>query len=417
MLRYRGWLAVGAAGLAVIAGLSASCGGGDSGSSLGSGSGTVPAAANVAAVIVDAGPDPTVNSTVNSLFTTVTVCVPGSTTECQTIDHIQVDTQSYGLRIIASVLNTNLQNLSVVPASDGNPLVECTPFAGGYSWGPVTLVDFTIAGETASSLPIQLIGDSRFPASTVPADCSGKGQQEDTVAIFGANGILGIGVFEPDCGSGCSATSEYYWSCPASGTCTAVAPPTQVQNPVPLFAKDNDGTIIVLPAVSAPGAATLSGSLIFGIDTETNNASGTQTIIGVDSLTGEFTTMFNGNSFPSFIDSGTNGIFFPDGSITLCTGGSGFYCPSSTLDLNATLMGRNGVSYIENFAIGDADTLFSNSPSLAAIPTLGGTFSSSTASSFSNTFDWGLPFFYGRRFFTAIENRTTAVATGPYMAF
>ena len=54
---------------------------------------TAPAAANVASVVVDAGPAGT--SDVNTLFTTVTVCVPGSTTSCQTIDHIQVDTASY----------------------------------------------------------------------------------------------------------------------------------------------------------------------------------------------------------------------------------------------------------------------------------------------------------------------------------
>jgi hypothetical protein len=411
MLAHRGWWAVAAVGLAVIGGLSASCGGGGSGSSLGSASVTVPAAANVAAVIVDSGPDPTVSGTVNSLYTTVTVCVPGSTTECQTIDHIQVDTQSYGLRILAPALTLNL---TVAPASDGNSLVECTPFADGYSWGPVALVDFTIGGETVSNLPIQLIGDSRFPTSTVPTDCSGKGRQEDTIAIFGANGILGIGVFEQDCGSGCTAASGYYYSCPTGGVCSPEnTVTTQVLNPVPLFAKDNDGTLIVLPAVSAPGAATVSGSLIFGIDTESNNASGTQTILAVDPLYGEFTTSYNGQSFTtSIIDSGTNGIFFNDGSITQCSSGSGFYCPSSTLNLTATLTGTNGVSFSESFDIGNADTLFSTNPALAALPTLGGVYASN-----ATTFDWGLPFFYGRRFATAIENHTTAVATGPYMAF
>src|SRR6202034_4695690 len=62
---------------------------------------------NTASVIIDGGPSASSGS-VNTMFTTVTVCVPGSTTSCQTIDHIQVDTGSYGLRLLASVLTVGL---------------------------------------------------------------------------------------------------------------------------------------------------------------------------------------------------------------------------------------------------------------------------------------------------------------------
>ena len=34
-----------------------------------------------------------------------------------------------------------------------------------------------------------------------------------------------------------------------------------------------------------------------------------------------------------------------------------------------------------------------------------------------NEFDWGLPFFYGRTVFTAIENQSTAGGLGPYFAY
>ena len=101
------------------------------------------------------------------------VCAPGSTTNCQTIDHIQVDTGSYGLRILAPVLTVSLP---VVTLSSGSSLVECTQFLDGYSWGPVSLADVKIAGETAGSVPIQVIGDSRF--TTVPAACSNTGSAE-----------------------------------------------------------------------------------------------------------------------------------------------------------------------------------------------------------------------------------------------
>ena len=228
-------------------------------------------------VVVNAGPAALTSPSVNALYTTVTVCVPGSATECQTIDNILVDTGSYGLRLLAPALTLSLP---VAAASDGNALVECVVFADGYSWGPVAAVDAHVAGETASSVPVQIIGDSRFP--TVPSDCSSTGpQEEDTVAAFGANGVLGIGPFVQDCPE-CSASAlpAAYYSCTAAGCANiTVGLASQVQNPVPLFSADNNGTIIVLPAVAAGGAASVTGSLIFGIDTESNNQSGTQTVL------------------------------------------------------------------------------------------------------------------------------------------
>jgi hypothetical protein len=32
-------------------------------------------------------------------------------------------------------------------------------------------------------------------------------------------------------------------------------------------------------------------------------------------------------------------------------------------------------------------------------------------------FDWGLPFFFGRSVYTAIEGRSTSAGFGPYVAF
>jgi len=141
-----------------------SCGGG--GNSLTAPSAPVtPGANNVVGVVVNAGPAALNGPSVNALYTTVTVCVPGSATQCQTIDNILVDTGSYGLRLLAPALTLSLP---VAEASDGNALVECVVFAVGYSWGPVALVDAHVAGETASAVPVQIIGDGRFP--TVPSD-------------------------------------------------------------------------------------------------------------------------------------------------------------------------------------------------------------------------------------------------------
>jgi len=230
---------------------------------------------------------------------------------------------------------------------------------------------------------------------------------------------LGIGVFEQDCGNGCAPPNSmngFYYSCSAAACANIAAPlTTQVLNPVPLFAADNNGTILVLPSVAAPGATTVAGSLIFGIDTQTNNASGNETVLNVDPGNGDFTTTYNSQALTiSFLDYGTNGIYFNDSSIVACTDTNflGFYCPASTQTLSATLTGVNNATTTATFSVGNAQTLATDNPTFTVFPTLAGTYSTSP-----NSFDWGLPFFYGRRIATAIENRATAVGTGPYVAF
>jgi len=399
------------AGLGAVLCLSAiSCGGGSGGSTPPPPPPPPPPTSNVASVIVDQGPS---GNSVNTLFTSITVCAPGSTTSCQTIDHIQVDTGSYGLRLIAPLTVT----LPVQMLASGNSLVECTQFVDGFSWGPVALADITIAGETASSLPVQVIGDSRFP--TVPTGCSGTGTAEDTVATFGANGILGIGPFELDCGDcDTNAAEGVYYACASATSCTETTVPTamQVSNPVTHFAADNNGSIIDLPAVAATGAVTLSGSLIFGIDTQSNNQSGTETVLTLDGMA-ELAITFNGATLAnSFIDSGSNGIFFADSNIPTCTatGLTTFYCPGSTQTLGLSIQGANG-AMVNNltFGVGNTQTMLNANPTFNVFPQLAGTLPAGNA----GTFDYGLAFFYGKRVAVAVEGNMTSVGTGPYIAF
>jgi hypothetical protein len=85
------------------------------------------------------------------------------------------------------------------------------------------------------------------------------------------------------------------------------------------------------------------------------------------------------------------------------------------MSLSATLQGQNGTSVTESFSVGDADTLTDN---IAAAPMLAGTFPESfPGSDASTTFDWGLPFYFGRTVYTVIAGDTTKVGTGPYVAF
>ena len=406
----------GGGGVGVSSSGGSSSGGSSSGGSSSGGSssgGSSGGTGNVANVIIDQGPS---NASVNTLFTSVTVCVPGSTTSCQTIDHIQVDTGSYGLRILAPVLTLTLP---VETLTGGNSLAECTQFVDGYSWGPVVSADLQIAGETAHSVPVQVIGDSRF--TNIPANCSSTGgTQEDTVASFGANGILGVGPFELDCGNCDTVAGGLYYSC--ATTCAETTVPTnlQVANPVTRFATDKNGVIVVLPSVAAGGAANVSGSLIFGIDTQANNQSGTETVLTVDG-NAELLMTFNGQSLAnSFIDSGSNGIFFNDSSITKCVAPPSdptsqivnFYCPATTLSLGPlSIQGMNGVMANNlTFSVGNAQTMFNNN-TFDAFPQLAGTNPNSAS------FDYGLPFFYGRRVAVAVEGATTSAGTGPYIAF
>ena len=406
-------------------GLLTACGGGSSGSFAGVGgggsgggsSGGGTPGQNTVPVVVDQGP-PAAGGSTNVLYTTVTLCAPGSTTQCQTIDHVQVDTGSTGFRVLASVLGTGLQATDMPQSLDvnGHPLDECTQFADGYSWGTVRTADLVIGSETAASLPIQVIGDPA--AATVPASCV-QGPQENTVQTFGANGILGIGNFLTDCGAACAAgaVTGTYYDCPPTGTCApvSVALSSQVQNPVALFGADNNGVVIDLPQAPSPltSTTTLAGTLIFGIGTQSDNAlPATAGIYTLDPNYGTLSTTFNGANYASsFIDSGSNAYFFTDDTIPTCTGQTSFYCPTTTETLQGLIQGQNGASTTISFSVDNALTDFATNS--AVLPNLAGP----AGSSLSGAFDWGLPFFYGRPVYVAFESNTAAGVAGPWVGF
>ncbi len=396
-------------GLFCLAGVLCACGGGGGGSSSSSPSVSTPppaAASNVQPVSVNLGPE---GNYVNGLFTSVTLCIPG-TSSCQTVNDILVDTGSFGLRILGSALTLGLPGQT---DAGGNSIGECAPFVKSFTWGPVETANVQMAGESAPSVPVQLIGPSTFPGP--PANCPNGLPPADTVSALGANGILGIGFFVQDCPACASSGSSnpgFYYSCPSSGcVITTESLQDQVQNPVASFSKDNNGVLIQLPAVGAQGASTASGSLIFGIGTQSDNGLGAAQVYTTDGL-GNFTTIFEGTSYSSsFIDSGSNGLFFLSSGatgITQCTGGNAdFYCPSNTVSLGAQNVGQNGTSGTVAFSIANAQKLFSTGN--AAYSDLGGPN--------PGAFDWGAPFFFGRNVFVAINGAQTPAGAGPYWAY
>lgn len=395
------------------------CGGGSSSSTTtggggGNGGGGGGATANVQSIVVNTGPaagPPTNAPYIDGAFTSVTVCVPGSTTNCQTIGGILVDTGSSGLRVLSSALTIALPQQTV----GGAPIVECLPFVDGFTWGPVQMADMTIAGEKASSMPIQVIGSASF--STIPASCSSNGPEEDDLASLGVNGILGVGSFAQDCGEGCvvsgAANAGFYYACPATGcVVTTEALASQVVNPVVLFATDNNGVILEFPAVTGAEASD-TGSMIFGIGTQSNNGLGSATVYGIDPNTGNFTTTYKNVTYTdqSFLDSGSNAIYFLDKPTTgfpTCTDLTFWYCPTTTQNLSATNQGTNGANGTVAFVVGNADSLTANANDGVA---------NGLAGPNTGMFDWGLPFFFGRTVYTAIDGQNTPAGAGPYWAY
>lgn len=380
-------------------------------------SAAVPAGDNVVPLALGAPYCSHATSYKNKPCLSVTVCEPGTTT-CQTVGDLLLDTGSVGLRIFKQALTA--VTLPQAPAGAGS-LAECVQYADGSAdWGPVKTADVILGGMAPVRVPIQVV-DATF--GSVPASC---GTPEASPADAGFNGILGVGLWAEDCGPACNDPrpqyfpNGWYYSCTGSSCADALAPTSQqVQNPVAHLPADFQGVVVDLPAVPAGGASSATGSLILGIGSRANNAPGSA--VGYPaSGNGYIDTVFDGSTLSrSFIDSGSNGLFFaspPPASanhVADCTAASGWFCPASTMTLPATIQGTAGTpSAGVSFEIGNAESLFSSGN--AVFHELGGGLPPALAASF----DWGLPFFLGRRVYIGIEGAAVAgLGTGPYYAY
>lgn len=410
------------------------------GSGSGSGTGTGNGS-NVLALAVNGGPEAATGFVYqNAAFASATVCAPGSTSNCVTINNLLVDTGSTGLRIFASEVAS--LNLPAINAANGSGAYDCIAFVDdSYLWGPVERADVTLGGETASGLPVQVISGSN---TGIPSSCSnGSTENDNSVELLGANGILGVGNEPSDCflngGSACDPSSGLstppspaYYTCSGTKCSPAfIAAADQVANPVVLFPTDNNGVIVELPSAST-SAPSLTGSLVFGIGTESNNqlpSSATVFTLTCDA----FTTVFGGQTFGvtdaatcagpySFIDSGSNALYFPNvTNIPECSSNvaqgelEGFYCPTTTETLSATMEGEDGASHSASFSVGNADTLLvsEGTSSDAVQPTMAGT------NPVGYGFDWGLPFFYGVNVYSSIDGQRapSGAPAAPWWAY
>lgn len=383
---------------------------------------------NTLGLTIDAGPPAGGSGAVNHAYVTVKVCVPGSQAQCANIDHVVLDTGSWGLRLVHSVLTAGGVTLSPETDAQGRNIAECVHFSGGQTWGPVALADVTLAGEVAAKLPVQVMDDAAVPSPSPPVAC-GVSNLINGVSGFQANGVLGVGVFAQDCGSACvsGGANQIYYGCTSAGVCTAeasVALSAQVTNPVAMFAADNNGIIVNLPSLqNSNGEATVQGQLIFGLATQTDNelpAAGL-TVLGADPKTGDFNSQYCGAaactastpSLPTLIDSGTDAYAFNDPAIVGCQTGQwvGYLCPATPpLSVQAvnTGVGTHNATSTVSYAIENPDTKFL--PGMAAYGDLAGVGSTTVSI-------WGMPFFYGRKIYIGIEARVAGPYTGPYYAY
>ena len=362
-------------------------------------------AANVLNVNVNHGPN---SLGVDEPYGHATVCVPGTNT-CQRIGGLLIDTGSYGLRIFSQALTITLPS----QMSDPDIIAECAFFGSSTAWGRVATADVKLAGEpTISNLPVQVI-NPQFPGGHRPAACNQIGvpldrspQQENF------NGILGVGLFQSDCPACVALTpANGYYAC-TSTTCTPITEPLdlQVQNPVALLPVDNNGVLLNLPLPPVNGAASLAGVLVFGINTESNNQLltaplGTFKVFTADPTTLTFTTRFHNTPIGfSFIDSGSNGFFFDNPSLPVCGFDAPWYCPAALTAQHATTIGSDGMnSTVVDFDIANAEGLFVTGN--AAFFDLGANLGS------GSIFDWGLPFFLGRKVFVGIAGKSISGVT------
>jgi hypothetical protein len=359
-------------------------------------------------------------TTANVLYTTVTVCDANS--NCQTINNIQVDTGSGGLRIFKQALTVGLTQ---VPSGQGS-LGVCQTFASGSAWGPVQTATVKLASEPAITIPVQVI-DSTFGMTSPPSPCN--------FGVFGspmsthANGILGIDVGAPDSG--------VYFKCQAT-SCSELMPSVvvasqRVTNPVLALPSDNNGVIVNLPNVPDNGQATAYGNLILGIGTTWNNdpkTFSTNPIVTVSLKPNDpvfASTTADGVAFSLFAaDTGSNAFFFTDPTITRCPSifntilTSGWYCPGTIPGSNPPINGKNFAVSVTgssgpnwNFQVWIRDTTTLVATGNLAFNDLG--FNLGTSN--TDLFIAGLPFFYGKQVYLGYASYTGSLGTPPLYGY
>ena len=421
-------------------------------------------------------------SVANIPYISVYLCAPGSTTNCAWIDHIQVDTGSEGLRIVADAIPSQVLNaLPAVPSGLGSGTVsgECYNFVASYFWGGVHSADVTLGGTVAPGtgaaangvvipgLNLQILSDATVNATAplvnqIPCASVPGATREDVAQDLGANGVIGIGLFLEDCHGNCANSPSVYFACPASPTLACLQQDTtlttagRVANPI--AAAGRNGVAVALDGAAAAQAAvvkyllpsgylnysTVAGSVSYGI------GSGPAHQFVADPGNGYLQSTVNGVVYPvnsfsgtgAYIDSGSNSLFFSNSGpgpaqaitgLSTCASGTGiahFACIGTGYASPYTFGSVQFASYNNRAAyslsgaqlpqVCDAATLLANSGRYATAvacsatgPVYPGLTVVDPSRTFAGTFDWGLPFFFGRTLYFGLYHPANSTTT-PY---
>lgn len=333
------------------------------------------------------------NDGTNVPLVSVTICEPG-TRNCRTIDRIQLDTASVGLRLFSS-LATGL-NLPAVKGANKQSIFECTSYGGGDSyWGPVRLADVKLGGEIATNVRVQTWQD---PPGGV--NCSILRDHPQAGEI---NGILGVSFAHDDCAdvgsdNNCGATAAFhYYTCDGSH-CSALNDLTSlaVSNPLMSLPRDNNGYLIEFPNVAAP-QATVAGTLTLGLNTLSDNRLGAIATHEIPlPANGWFHLKYEGQDFLSRFDTGSDSYYLPvKFGLPMCT----YFCPNQPTDLHLSVVtGRTVTPFnIEISDPGDA----TDHDRIQVIPDIANLLDGSP-------FLIGMPFFYGKKIYFGLARDKTS---------
>jgi len=352
-------------------------------------------------------------TTPNKACTTVVIC-NSNQTNCTSITDLRVDTQTSGIHIfqdaLPSTLYTSLQNISTTNGNLGN----CFNYEGYSYWGNVFQAIVLLNGQKAS-VPIQIIDNTKTHPTTSESTnlCTSLTNTPTNSSKAHYQGIFGIGPKQQDCGSSCVSTpSIYYYSCPnglaqSIATCTQTTVPLnqQITNPIAELAENNNGVILQLPQVPSAGVPSVEGSIILGIDTETNNASTGTQYIPTNTDT-SISVSSQGQSYSAMINAAASAFTFPSTITTGTVNQITYYCPTTAQNFTSMIYGSQNIPL--TFSIGNATSLLGHSSYVFAelgIP------------SSQNTIIYGIPFFFGKSVFVGFENRSSSLGQGPYYAF
>lgn len=342
---------------------------------------------------------------INTMYISLTVCTNNSGTNCQTVDHIILDTGSFGVKINKSALPESfVLSLPRVTTNAGNEVYACNTFGSGYVFADEHYAVLNLAGTMTSNVILQVIENS--PTAEIPDSCVAKGPFDD-FANFGANGIIGVNPAITLSNSSLLLYKNINGIYEQLTNNEESNLPILNQNPLPSLTTNNNGFVVSIPPVPQNTNTNVNGTLILGINTETNNKITSQTNLVVASES-DLSVVCNSACFyskinnpestiPAVFDSGTNGWVFMSNTLPQCDYG---YCPASPTVWTSSVYSYDfaaNESYTISATITADEVVDGQSVSFAVMPGWG-------YYNYNNQTLYGSPFFLGKNVYVVFPS-------------